>query len=70
MAFDEQHAKALRELEAARAEVERLRGALRRIAAVEPTPGKAARNVGAMLQMQAIARATLDGVSASVGETK
>jgi hypothetical protein len=38
MAFDEQHAKALRELEAARAEVERLRGALRRIAACASTP--------------------------------
>jgi dihydroxyacetone kinase len=33
--------------------------ALREIAAVEPAEGKAARNRGAMLQMQAIARAAL-----------
>lgn len=40
--------------------VERLRNALRRIAAIEPVEGKAAKNRGAMLQMQAIARTALD----------
>jgi hypothetical protein len=52
-------ALARRAPEGARDELEQMREALQAIAAVEPTPGKAARNVGAMLQMQALARKAL-----------
>lgn len=45
-----------------RAERDALAQALQRIAAVEPTEGKASKNRGAMLQMQAIARAALDPI--------